>query len=196
MDNWPLFWGPALVEEMKNELAPKTGASTCWQKEKKNEPAPKMGASTHWAKRKNKQKTNPQMGAVLVKQNKKKKKKKPPNRGSAHWAKERKKKNKWLAPKMGASTCWVKEKIKRNLQMGAVLVKQRKEEKKKMNDWPPKQGPLFGLLRHWGHCLLSWLFVAIVVVCCCHCGCFSSLPLSSFMCDGWQLPRHGPLCPS
>ena len=24
-DNWPLFWGPALVEEMKNELALKQG---------------------------------------------------------------------------------------------------------------------------------------------------------------------------
>ena len=63
-DNQPPFWGPVLVEEMKNELALKNRASTHWVKEKR--------------------KRNPQMGAVLIEQRKKRKKKEwlaPWNRG-------------------------------------------------------------------------------------------------------------------
>ena len=71
--------------------------------------------------------------------------------------------------------------------MGAVLVKQRKNEKKKMNDWPPKWGLSFGLLRHRGRHSLLLLFIAIVaivhrslllfvvVICCCHCRSLSSV---------------------
>ena len=71
--------------------------------------------------------------------------------------------------------------------MGAVLVEQRKDEKKKMNDWPPKQGLSFGLLRCWGRHSLLLLFIAVVaivrhssllfvvVICCCHCRSLSSV---------------------
>ena len=94
-------------------------------------------------KKKKKMNWPPFWGPALVEQKKKDKKNKPPNGGSARQ---------------------VKEKIKINPQMGAVLVKQRKEEKKKMNNWPPKWGPSFVVVCcYCGH-LLSWSFIVAMVI--------------------------------
>ena len=60
-DNWPLFWGPALVKEMKNELAPKWGPALIERKKKEKKNKPPNGGSAHQAKEK---KETPKWGSA------------------------------------------------------------------------------------------------------------------------------------
>ena len=121
-ENWnqPPKQGPALDNEKKKEkwAGPQNGGQHSTMK-----------TITSWP---------PFWGPALDNKKKKEKQAGPQNRGQ-HLSTKTKKKT-WTGPQKGASTCWAKEKRKRNPQMGAVLVKQKKE-KEKMNDWPQKGGP-------------------------------------------------------
>ena len=51
-DNRSLFWGPALIEEMKNELAPKQGPALVNKKKKEKQTSPQNGGQHLLSERK------------------------------------------------------------------------------------------------------------------------------------------------